>query len=48
MRPPLAASAVELAIGKETDISKGAMSNPGKRFLLVLTSLKFVGLVKRS
>ena len=23
MRPPLAASAVELAIGKETDISKG-------------------------
>ena len=48
MRPPLAASAVELAIGKETDISKGAISHPSKRFLLVLTSLKFVGLVKKS
>ena len=48
MRPPLAASAVELAIGKETAISKGALSHPSKRFLLVLTSLKFVGLLKRS
>ncbi len=48
MRPPLAASAVELAIGKETAISKGAMSHPSKRFLLVLTSLKFEGVVRRS
>ena len=48
MRPPLAASAVELATGNETAISKGAMNSPRKRFLLVLTSLKFVGLVKRS
>ena len=47
MRPPLAASAVELAIGKETAISKEAMSHPSKRFLLALTSLKFVGLLKR-
>ena len=46
--PPLAASAVELAIGNETAISKGVMNSPRKRFLLVLTSLKFVGLVKRS
>jgi len=48
MRPPLAASAVELAIGKEAATSKGITSQPSKRFLLVLTSLKFVGLIEWS
>ena len=48
MRPPLAASAVELAIGKEAVTSKGILSQPSKRFLLVLTSLKVVGLIKWS
>ena len=48
MRPPLAASAVELAIGKEAATSKGIPSQPSKRFLLVLTSLKFVGLIEWS
>ncbi len=48
MRPPLAASAVELAIGKEAATSKGILSQPRKRFLFVLTSLKFVGLIEWS
>ena len=48
MRPPLAASAVELAIGKKAVTSKGILSQPSKRFLLVLTSLKFVGLIEWS
>ena len=48
MRPPLAASAVELAIDKEAAINKGIQSQPSKRFLLMLTSLKFVGLIEWS
>ncbi len=48
MRPPLAASAVELAIGKEAATSKGILSQQSKRFLLVLTSMKFVGLIEWS
>ena len=48
MRPPLAASAVELAIGKQAATSKGTLSQPIKRFLLVLTSMKFVGLIEWS